>query len=68
LDVGLRRHRAELSQNGLNVEILPLQPDAPIYFSSPAARSALGNAPSLARIDRVELISRPVVELSGSGN
>ncbi len=62
LEVGLRRYAAELKQGEFTIQILPLQQNAPIYFSSPAARNALGNETSIARIDRVELISRPTLE------
>lgn len=61
LEVGLRRFATELSGGELTIEILPLQADAPIYFSSADARSALGHERAVARIDRIELISRPTV-------
>lgn len=51
LELGLRRHAAALARNELTVAILPLHPDAPVYFSAPAIRL------TGAELHRVELIS-----------
>jgi len=50
LAIGLRRHAAELKNGELTIAILPLQKNAPIYFSSPAALPDFGAAGSVARL------------------
>ncbi len=66
LEIGLRRHAAELMHGALTVAILPLQKDAPIYLSSPSARPDFAGKESVASLDRVELVPRYTVELTGS--
>jgi hypothetical protein len=64
LEIGLRRHAAALEKGELTVAILPLRADAitgakPLIYLSPnAARPDFGGKDSVARLDRVELVSR----------
>lgn len=59
LEIGLRRHAAELKDRVLTVAILPLQKSAPIYYPA----SALPAADLTAELARVELIPRPTFSL-----
>jgi hypothetical protein len=54
-DIGLRRHAPEILNGKLQIAILPLQKDAPIYMAD-KARPDFGNSDSLATIQRVEII------------
>ena len=64
LEIGLRRHAVALKDGELTIAILPLREDAItgikplIYLSSSAARPDFGGQPSVARLDRVELVPR----------
>jgi len=59
LEIGLRRHAAELRTGDLTIAILPLQKDAPIYFSSPTARPDFNGRPAVAELRSVELVTQP---------
>lgn len=62
LDIGLRRHAADLKNGGLTIAILPLQKNAPIYLPGPA-RPDFGSADSVVALTRAELVANPTVEL-----
>jgi len=62
LEIGLRRHAAELRNGELTIAILPLQKDAPIYFSCIAARPDFGGAPSAVALRSAELVANPTVD------
>ena len=64
-DIGLRRHAAELSGGDLDVEILPLRKDAPVYMAA-QARPDFGNDTSVVSLDRVDIIPRYQVQLTAS--
>lgn len=64
-DFGLRRPAAELSGGDLEVEILPLRKDAPIYTAA-KARPDFGSSNSLVALERVEIVPRYQIELTGS--
>ncbi len=63
LEIGLRRYAAGLKVGELTIAILPLRQDAIsgakplIYFSASAARPDFGGKDSVARLDRVELVT-----------
>jgi beta-galactosidase len=56
-DIGLRRHAPETLTGKLEVAILPLQKDAPIYMAD-KARPEFGAANGIAKIQSVEIIPR----------
>jgi beta-galactosidase len=56
IEIGLRRHAAELATGELRLAILPLRKDAPIYFSSPAARPDFGERDAVAELIRAEMV------------
>ena len=62
LDIGLRRHAAELKNGELTIAILPLQKNAPIYLPDPA-KPDFGSADSVVALTRAELVANTVVEL-----
>lgn len=62
LDIGLRRHAADLKNGGLTIAILPLQKNAPIHLPGPA-RPDFGSADSVVALTRAELVANPTVEL-----
>jgi hypothetical protein len=65
LEIGLRRHAAELKNGELTIAILPLQKGAPIYLSSPPARPEFAGKESVVRLERAEIVPRRTVELTG---
>jgi hypothetical protein len=62
LEIGLRRHAADLKDGELTIAILPLQKNAPIYFSSAAAKPNFGTADSVVELKGVELVQNQTVE------
>jgi hypothetical protein len=56
LEIGLRRHAAELATGEIRLAVLPLRKDAPIYFSSPAARPDFGQRDAVAELIRAEIV------------
>ena len=56
-DIGLRRHAPEILTGKLQIAILPLQKDAPIYMAA-KARPDFGIAESIAKIQSVEIVPR----------
>jgi len=62
LDIGLRRHAADLKNGELTIAILPLQKNAPIYLPE-SAKPDFGDAASVVALARAELVANPVVEL-----
>jgi len=56
-DLGVVRYAPEIYREELLLQILPLQREAPIY-SSDGVRGDFGGAPSLARLDAVEVVER----------
>ncbi|HEY0864569.1 MAG TPA: beta-galactosidase [Lacunisphaera sp.] len=63
LDIGLRRHAADLQNGELTVAILPLQKNGPIYLPD-SAKPDFGAAESVVALTRAELVSNTTVELS----
>jgi beta-galactosidase len=68
LEIGLRRHAADLKDGELTLAILPLRQDAIngtkplIYLSSDAARPDFAGEPDIVRLDRVELMPRETIQ------
>ncbi len=66
LDIGLSRHAPDPDESGLNgdlqIVILPLQKDAPIYMAK-EARPDFGSSESIVKLERVEIIPRYHVQL-----
>jgi hypothetical protein len=56
LELGLRRHAAALKNSGFTIAILPLRADAPVYFSSPAARPDFAGRPAVAELRSAEIV------------
>ncbi len=54
-DLGLKRYAPEILTGDLQLQILPLRRDAPIYLTD-EARTALGTAPSVAALQRAEIV------------
>ncbi len=54
-DIGLRRHAPEILRGKLQIAILPLQKEAPIFMAD-QARPDFGNADSVVNIQSVEII------------
>jgi beta-galactosidase len=63
LDIGLRRHAADLKNGELTIAILPLQKNAPIYLPD-SAKPDFGSADSVVALMRAELVANTIVELS----
>ena len=61
-EIGLRRHAPEILNGDLQVAILPLRKDAPIYLAK-EARPPSGNQPTVAALRGVALVPRYRVEL-----
>jgi len=55
LEIGLRRHAADLKDGELTIAILPLQKNAPIYLPE-TAKPDFGSADSIAVLTRAELV------------
>jgi beta-galactosidase len=62
-EVGLRRYAPAILDGDLEVAILPLSEDAPIYLAA-AARPDFGGEPSVAKMERVELVPRYQVRIN----
>jgi hypothetical protein len=56
LEIGLRRHAAELATGEIRLAVLPLRKDAPIYFSSPSAKPEFGKRDEVAELIRAEIV------------
>jgi len=56
-DIGLRRHAPEILNGKLQIAVLPLQKDAPIFMAD-QARPDFGKAESLAEIQSIEIVPR----------
>lgn len=65
-DVGLRRHAPDTISGELQVAILPLRKDAPIYLAD-SAKPDFGKAGSLAELRQVTIIPRYTVTLLAIG-
>jgi hypothetical protein len=63
LEIGLRRHAAELKNGELTIAILPLQKNAPIYLPD-SAKPDFGAADSMVNLYRIELVPMPKVEIA----
>lgn len=61
LEIGLRRHAADLKHGELTIAILPLQKNAPIYLSD-SAKPDFGTADSVVALTRAELVPNIKVE------
>lgn len=61
LEIGLRRHAADLKDGELTVAILPLQKNAPI-FMAPSARPDFGSADRIAVLRSADLVPNTTVE------
>ena len=64
-DISLKRHAEALKEGELTVAILPIQKNAPIYFSSPAALPDFGKREAVADLYKAELITRYTTEITG---
>lgn len=63
LDLGLRRHAADLKNGALTIAILPLQKNAPIYLSD-SAKPDFGATDPIVALTCAELVPNPTVELA----
>jgi hypothetical protein len=63
LDIGLRRHAADLKTGELTIAILPLQKNAPIFLPD-SAKPDFGGADSVVALKRAELVANPTAELA----
>ena len=61
-DIGLRRHAPEILNRRLQVVILPLQKDAPIYLAK-EAKPDFGDSESIVKLEQVEIVPRYHVQL-----
>ncbi len=57
-DLGLKRYAPEILTGDLQLQILPLRRDAPIYLTE-EARGAVGSAASLAAVQSAEIVGQP---------
>ena len=57
LELDLSRHAADLATQELTVAILPLQKDAPIYFSDPEALPDFKGQAAVAELHQVEFVA-----------
>ena len=64
-DIGLRRHAPEILNGKLQIAILPLQKDAPIYMAE-KARPDFSNADSVANIQSIEIIPCYHIQLTAA--
>jgi len=63
LEIGLKRHAAELKEGEIKVEVLPLQKsalagEAPLIFMDPTARPDFDDHESVAEVRAVEIVPR----------
>ncbi len=65
LELGLARFEPEIANGSLELEVLPLRRDAPIYLAA-SARPDFGSQPSLATLAHVELVRPRTVVLDGN--
>lgn len=63
LDIGLRRHAADLKTGELTLAILPLQKNAPIFLPD-SAKPDFGPAESVVALTRAELVANTTAELA----
>jgi beta-galactosidase len=61
-DVGLRRHAPDMLHGDLQIAILPLRKDAPIYLAE-TARPNFGSADGVAALQSVEIVPRYQLQL-----
>jgi hypothetical protein len=61
-DIGLRRHAPDILNGKLQIVILPLQKDAPIYLAQ-EAKPDFGDSESVVALKRVEIIPRYYMQL-----
>ena len=66
MDVGLRRYAPGILNGNLEVAILPLQKNAPIYLSK-SAQSDFGSKPAAALFNGAEIIPRYQIQLNPAG-
>ncbi|MDI1336724.1 MAG: beta-galactosidase [Lacunisphaera sp.] len=64
LEIGLRRHAAELKHGELTIAILPLQKNAPLFLPE-SAKPDFGAADSVVALHSVELVWNQSVESAG---
>jgi beta-galactosidase len=62
LNLGLRRHAAELKNGELTIAILPMQKNGPIYLPD-SAKPDFGTADSVVALIRAELVPNTTVEI-----
>lgn len=63
LEIGLSRHADALKAGEIEIAILPLQKDAPIFLPE-SAKPDFGKDSAIAKLTRVELVPRYTVELT----
>jgi beta-galactosidase len=63
LEIGLQRYGPGILNGDLEIAILPLRNDAPIYMAKPA-RPDFGNADSVAALQSIEIIPRYHLQLT----
>lgn len=61
-DIGLRRYAPEILEGDLQVSILPLRKDAPIYMAE-EAKPVFGENESIVELKAVEIVPHYAVEL-----
>jgi beta-galactosidase len=66
LEIGLRRHAAELKSGEMTIAILPLRKDAitgekPLIFMAESAKPDFGANASIAELRAVEIVNRPTI-------
>ncbi len=66
-DIGLRRHSPEILHGDLQLAILPLRKDAPIYMAD-EAKPHFGKAQSVVDLKRVEILPRYHLQLTASSS
>ncbi|HET7538102.1 MAG TPA: beta-galactosidase, partial [Candidatus Didemnitutus sp.] len=64
-DISLKRYAETLKEGELTVAILPIQRNAPIYFSSPSALPDFGTRDAVAELYPAELFTRYTAEITG---
>lgn len=62
-DVGLDHYAPEIFGGELELAILPLRKDAPIYLAT-HARPDFGGSESVVRLDQVEIVQRPSITIN----
>ena len=64
LEIGLRRHAADLKNGEITIAILPLQKNAPLFLPAPA-QPDFGAADSVVALRSAELVPNQTVEFTG---